>query len=67
MSSAEAVEDPGSLPGQTLYDHTGRKVGEIQALYTPEDGGEPEWLSVEASSAQTQSDRGGFVKAEREA
>ena len=48
MATASAIEDVSSLPGETVRDQDGRKVGEVKEIYAVGDGGRPMWVTVEA-------------------
>ncbi len=48
MSDAYPVEDVSGLPGKTVFDHEGSKVGEVREVYTQD--GDPMWITVESST-----------------
>ncbi len=45
-----AIEDPTRLPGETLHDQDGGKVGEVKELYSAGDDEEPMWITVEVET-----------------
>ncbi len=47
---ASAIEDVSSLPGKTLNDQEGQKVGEIKDLYGIDGESNPMWITVESST-----------------
>ena len=46
---ASAIEDPNSLPGETLSDQEGLKIGKVKRLYSVEGGDSVMWVTVETS------------------
>lgn len=46
MATAKAIEDPTSLPGETLHDQDGGKVGTVKQVYSV-DGDKPMWVTVD--------------------
>jgi hypothetical protein len=46
---ASAIEDVSSLPGETVRDQEGRKLGEVQEIYAVGEG-TPMWVTVETST-----------------
>lgn len=50
---AEPVQDAEKLPGESLYDQVGDKVGEIKDVYGQGDGGDAAWVTVEVSTGLT--------------
>jgi hypothetical protein len=49
MATASAIEDVSSLPGETVRDQDGRKLGEVKEIYAVGDG-TPMWVTLEAST-----------------
>lgn len=47
MASATPIEDPSSLPGETVYDQLGHKLGEVREVYSQ--GGAPMWVTIDSS------------------
>lgn len=47
---ASAIEDVSSLPGETLMDQEGQKVGEIKEIYAVGENDTPMWVTVELST-----------------
>ena len=47
MPTASPIEDVSALPGKTILDQLGRKLGEVRDIYTQD--GDPMWVTVEAS------------------
>lgn len=45
---ASAIEDVESLPGETVSDQDGLKIGTIKRLYSAGEGDEVMWVTVEA-------------------
>jgi hypothetical protein len=45
-SMASAIEDPTSLPGETLHDQDGGKVGTVKQVYAVNDD-QPMWVTVD--------------------
>lgn len=45
-----AIEDVGSLPGETIRDQDGRKIGEVKEIYGVGENDTPMWVTVEAST-----------------
>jgi hypothetical protein len=50
MATASAIEDVSSLPGETVRDQDGRKLGEVKEIYAVGDDRTPMWITVEAST-----------------
>jgi len=50
MATASAIEDVSSLPGETVRDQDGRKLGEVKEIYAVGDGGTPMWVTIETST-----------------
>jgi hypothetical protein len=50
MATASAIEDVSSLPGETVRDQDGRKLGEVKEIYAVGDDGTPMWITIEAST-----------------
>ena len=48
MASADPIEDVNELPGKTVFDQMGKKIGEVQEIYSQD--GEPMWVTVESST-----------------
>ena len=48
--TARPVKNPQELPGRTVYDQLGRKLGPVQQLYAPGGEGDPMWATVETST-----------------
>lgn len=46
MASAHAIEDVSSLPGETVHDQEGRKLGDVKDIYGVGDG-TPMWVTVQ--------------------
>jgi ribosomal 30S subunit maturation factor RimM len=46
---ASAIENVGGLPGATVWDHEGAKIGKVKRLYAAGDGGAVMWVTVETS------------------
>lgn len=46
MATASAIEDVSSLPGETVHDQEGRKLGEVKEIYAVGDD-VPMWVTVE--------------------
>lgn len=46
---ASPVEDVSKLPGETVFDQWGQKIGEVKQIYAVDEG-EPMWVTVEAST-----------------
>ena len=51
MSKAIPVEDPEKLPGESLHDQQGDKIGKIKEVYGK--GGNAAWVTVEVSTGLT--------------
>jgi sporulation protein YlmC with PRC-barrel domain len=43
------VKEMSSLPGQSVSDQDGRRIGKIDQLYVDHEGGDPEWLTISAN------------------
>lgn len=48
MPTASPIEDADALPGKTVHDQLGRKLGEVREIYVQD--GEPMWVTVESST-----------------
>jgi hypothetical protein len=46
---AAPIEKPDELPGRTVHDQLGLKLGDVQKLYAPGGEGDPMWITVETS------------------
>jgi sporulation protein YlmC with PRC-barrel domain len=46
---ASAIDDVSSLPGETVCDQDGMKIGKIKQLYSAGDGESVMWVTVESS------------------
>jgi hypothetical protein len=46
---ASAIDDVSTLPGETVSDQDGRKIGKIKHLYSGGEGGAVMWVTVEIS------------------
>jgi hypothetical protein len=57
----EPVEDVSSLPGKTVHDQTGRRIGKIKNIYAQGDDGEAAWVTVEATGTVVGSKKSAFV------
>ena len=47
---ASPIEDVNSLPGESLHDQVGQKIGTIKDVYGTGDDGDAMWVTVEAST-----------------
>jgi sporulation protein YlmC with PRC-barrel domain len=47
---ASAIEDVSSLPGETVTDQDGRKIGEVRDIYAVGDDETPMWVTIESST-----------------
>lgn len=47
---ASAIEDVSSLPGETVSDQDGRKIGEVRDIYGVGDDETPMWVTIESST-----------------
>lgn len=47
---ASAIEDVSSLPGETVNDQDGRKIGEVKDIFAVGDDGTPMWVTIESST-----------------
>lgn len=47
---ASAIEDVSSLPGETVHDQEGRKLGEVKEIYAVGNSDTPMWVTVEIST-----------------
>jgi hypothetical protein len=47
---ASAIEDVSALPGETLSDQDGRKIGEVKDIYAVGEDETPMWVTVESST-----------------
>jgi hypothetical protein len=46
---ADPITRPGELPGRTVHDQIGNKLGEVTGLYAPSGTSDPAWVTVEIS------------------
>jgi hypothetical protein len=58
MPTASPIDDIKHLPGSTVYDQLGRKLGEVKEIYAQD--GEPMWVTVQSSTGLA-SDRLVFI------
>jgi sporulation protein YlmC with PRC-barrel domain len=49
-SMALAIEDVSSLPGETVSDQDGRKIGEVKEIYAVGEDQAPMWVTIESST-----------------
>jgi sporulation protein YlmC with PRC-barrel domain len=47
---ASAIEDVNSLPGETVCDQDGRRIGKVREIYAIGEGKDPMWVTVETST-----------------
>jgi sporulation protein YlmC with PRC-barrel domain len=47
---ASAIEDVSSLPGETVNDQDGRKIGEVKEIFGVGDEQTPMWVTIESST-----------------
>lgn len=47
---ASAIEDVSSLPGETVSDQDGRKIGEVKEIYGVGDDETPMWVTIESAT-----------------
>lgn len=47
---ASAIEDVSSLPGETVNDQDGRKIGEVKEIFAVGDDSTPMWVTIESST-----------------
>jgi hypothetical protein len=47
---ASAIEDINSLPGETVRDQEGRRIGKVKEIYAIGAGKDPMWVTVETST-----------------
>ena len=47
---ATAIEDVSSLPGETVKDQDGRKIGEVREIFGVGDDETPMWVTIESST-----------------
>ncbi len=47
---ASPIEDPSSLPGKTVSDQVGEKIGKVKDVYASEGQEQPMWVTIEAST-----------------
>lgn len=47
---ASAIEDVSSLPGETVHDQEGRKLGEVKEIYGVGGDDTPMWVTIETST-----------------
>jgi hypothetical protein len=50
MAKVSAIEDVSNLPGETVRDQDGRKLGEVKEIYAVGDDDTPMWVTVETST-----------------
>jgi hypothetical protein len=43
---ADPIKDPDSLPGETVHDQGGERLGKVEHLYAPGGGDDPMWAAV---------------------
>ncbi len=48
MAGADPIEDVDELPGETVFDQLGKKIGQVIEVYKQD--GEPMWVTVESST-----------------
>jgi hypothetical protein len=48
MPTASPIEDAAELPGKTVYDVLGQKIGAVREIYVQD--GDPMWVTVESST-----------------
>lgn len=48
MTTASPIEDANELPGKTVFDALGQKIGEVREIYVQD--GDPMWVTVETST-----------------
>jgi sporulation protein YlmC with PRC-barrel domain len=49
-SQASAIEDVSSLPGETVNDQDGRKIGRVKEIYAVGEDETPMWVTIESST-----------------
>jgi sporulation protein YlmC with PRC-barrel domain len=49
-NTASAIEDVNSLPGETVCDQDGRRIGKVREIYAIGEGKDPMWVTVETST-----------------
>ncbi len=49
-SIAKAIDDVSSLPGETVNDQDGRKIGEVKEIYGIGDDETPMWVTIESAT-----------------
>jgi hypothetical protein len=49
-SIASAIEDVSSLPGETVNDQDGRKIGEVKEIYAVGEDEKPMWVTIESAT-----------------
>jgi hypothetical protein len=49
-SIAAAIEDVSSLPGETVSDQDGRKIGEVKEIYAVGEDQTPMWVTIESAT-----------------
>jgi hypothetical protein len=49
-SIARAIEDVSALPGETVNDQDGRKIGEVKEIYGVGDDETPMWVTIESAT-----------------
>jgi hypothetical protein len=47
---ASAIEDVSNLPGETIHDQDGRRIGKVKEVYGIGESDAPMWVTVEAST-----------------
>jgi hypothetical protein len=50
MAKVSAIEDVSNLPGETVRDQDGRKLGEVKEIYAVGDDDTPMWVTIETST-----------------
>jgi hypothetical protein len=50
MALASPIEDAGSLPGETVTDQDGRRLGKVKQVYAVGDERAPMWVTIETST-----------------
>lgn len=49
---ASAIKDVSSLPGETVHDQEGRRIGKVKEVYGIGESEAPMWVTVEASASR---------------
>jgi hypothetical protein len=50
QSIASAIEDVSSLPGETVNDQDGRKIGQVKEIYAVGEDESPMWVTIESAT-----------------